>query len=72
MNIGAVSILHFCQTHGISVATFYNLRKRGEAPIVMKVGKRRLVSLEAAASWRRRMENLADAQPDGGSRHDAA
>jgi predicted DNA-binding transcriptional regulator AlpA len=64
MNTGAVSILHFCRTHGISRATFYNLRKRGEAPIVMKVGKRTLVSLEAAESWRRRMENLPGAQPN--------
>ena len=60
MTIGANSIPSFCQAHGISRATFYNLMKRGEGPTVMKVGKRTLVSDEAAAAWRRRMENLAN------------
>ena len=38
-------------------ATFYNLLKRGDAPKTMMVGKRRLVSVEAAAAWRSRMED---------------
>jgi predicted DNA-binding transcriptional regulator AlpA len=62
MHMGANSIPSFCRAHGISRATFYNLLKRGEGPIVMKVGKRTLVSDEAAAAWRRRMEKLAAAQ----------
>jgi hypothetical protein len=37
--------------------------RRGEGPIVMKVGKRILVSDEAAEAWRRRMESAAAAQP---------
>jgi predicted DNA-binding transcriptional regulator AlpA len=69
MTIGANSIPSFCQAHGISRATFYNLMKRGEGPTVMKVGKRTLVSDEAAEAWRRRMENLADMTPiQGGGR----
>lgn len=63
MHAGANSVLLFCKTHGISRATFYNLMKRGEGPIVMRVGRRTLVSDEAAAAWRRRMETLAAAQP---------
>lgn len=50
------SIQHFCITHGISRATFYNLVKKQMAPRLMKVGKRTLVSAEAAAEWRVRME----------------
>ena len=50
------SIKHFCLTHGISRATFYNLVKRQLAPRLMKVGKRTLISSEAAAEWRTRME----------------
>lgn len=55
----ASTIEEICQSHGISRATFYNLMKRGEAPATMQVGKRRLVSVEAAAVWRSRMENIA-------------
>lgn len=50
------SIQHFCIAHGISRATFYNLVKKQMAPRLMKVGKRTLVSAEAAAEWRVRME----------------
>jgi predicted DNA-binding transcriptional regulator AlpA len=50
------SINHFCVTHGISRATFYNLVKKRLAPRIMKVGKRTLISAEAAAEWRTRME----------------
>ncbi len=50
------SIAHFCLAHGISRATFYNLVKRQLAPRLMKVGKRTLISTEAAAEWRTRME----------------
>ncbi len=50
------SIEHFCVTHGISRATFYNLVKKQLAPRLMKVGKRTLISAEAAAEWRTRME----------------
>jgi predicted DNA-binding transcriptional regulator AlpA len=52
----AFSIDEFCNEHGISRATFYNLKKTGEAPQEMKVGARRLISIEAAAAWRRQME----------------
>lgn len=50
------SIQHFCVAHGISRATFYNLVKRQLAPRLMKVGKRTLISAEAATEWRIRME----------------
>ena len=60
----AFSIPEFCRRHGISRAHFYNLSKSGHAPTVMRVGRRTLISAEAAAEWRRRMEAPAhDAIP---------
>jgi predicted DNA-binding transcriptional regulator AlpA len=55
----AFPIPEFCRRHGISRAHFYNLSKSGGAPAVMRVGRRTLVSAEAAAEWRRRMEEAA-------------
>jgi predicted DNA-binding transcriptional regulator AlpA len=52
----AVSIAEFCAAHSICRATFYNLVKRGLAPVTLPVGRRRLISAEAAEAWRRRME----------------
>ena len=58
----AYSVAEFCRAHGVSRAFFYVLRKRGEGPTVMKVGKRTLVSEEAAQDWRRRLEICSAAQ----------
>ena len=52
----ATTVDEFCQAHRISRASFYNYLKAGQGPAVMKVGGRTLVSHEAAAAWRRRME----------------
>ena len=68
----AQSIDHFCDDNEISKAHLYNLLKRGEGPVVMKVGRRTLISAESAAEWRRRMEALADARPAGRGRRDGA
>lgn len=57
MNSQAYSILQFCSAHSISRALFYLLLKDGRAPDVMKVGRRTLISTEAAAAWRKRMES---------------
>lgn len=66
----AFSIPDFCRSHGISRAHFYNLSKSGDAPTIMRVGRRTLISAEAAAEWRRRMEedkyeprNIRDVRP---------
>jgi hypothetical protein len=52
----AFSVDEFCAAHGISRAMFYKLRRQNNAPRVMRVGTRTLISEEAAADWRRRME----------------
>ena len=48
----ALTIRQFCDAHNISHAFFYLLQQRGEGPRLMKVGSRRLVSVEEAARWR--------------------
>jgi predicted DNA-binding transcriptional regulator AlpA len=56
MESQAYSIPQFCAAHSISRALFYLLLCDGRAPAVMKVGRRTLISSEAAAAWRKRME----------------
>jgi hypothetical protein len=52
----AYSIDEFCRAHGICRASYYNLRRAGKAPVEMTVLARKMISEEAAAAWRRRME----------------
>ena len=55
----ALSIPEFCEAFGISEDFFYTLKRQGKAPRLMKVGARTLISLEAAADWRREREAIA-------------
>lgn len=51
------TVSEFCAAHGdISRSFFYKLLKQGKAPRLMKVGSRVLISAEAAAEWRAKME----------------
>lgn len=53
----AFTIQEFCFAHGgISRSFFYKLLSQGKAPRLMKVGHRTLISAEAAADWRVKME----------------
>ena len=52
----AATIDTFCRRFGISRAFFYLLQKRGQGPRTMKLGRRVLISAEAAEEWRRQME----------------
>ncbi len=56
MDNQAYSVQQFCQLHDISRALFYKAVKEGWAPKTMRVGRRTLVSHEAAAEWRRQRE----------------
>ena len=57
----AYGIEEFCKRHGISRAYLYILWRRGEGPLYMQVGARRLISKEAAADWRRSAERQPQA-----------
>jgi hypothetical protein len=48
----AHSIEGFCRKHGISVAFYYELRKKKRTPREVTVGRRILITKEAAADWR--------------------
>jgi hypothetical protein len=52
----AYSIRQFCQAHSISVDTYFRLQRANGGPATMKVGGRTLISVEAAAAWRRDRE----------------
>jgi hypothetical protein len=56
----AYSIREFCRRHGISEAFFFKLKSQGRAPVMMTVGTRKLISVEAAAQWRREREAATD------------
>jgi hypothetical protein len=46
------SIESFCAAHGISEAFYFELRKKGLAPVESRLGTRVFISHEAAARWR--------------------
>ena len=46
----------FCADNSLSRSLFYRLVKEGRGPRLAKVGRRTLISAEAAAEWRARME----------------
>lgn len=50
------TVEEFCSAHRVSRASFYNLVQRGLGPKTLRVGRRVLVSREAAEAWRRLME----------------
>jgi predicted DNA-binding transcriptional regulator AlpA len=57
----ALSIPEFCVAFGISEDFFYKLKRKGQAPRLMKVGTRTTISMEAATKWRREREDEHEA-----------
>jgi len=55
----AMSIREFCTAHRISEDMFFKMRRQGWGPTVMRVGTRTLISIEAAAEWRKAREQAA-------------
>jgi hypothetical protein len=51
------SIESFCRANGISMTTYFVLKRKGKAPREMRAGKRVLITPEAEADWRREREN---------------
>src|SRR5262245_22152385 len=67
--IAAFSIREFCAAHRISQSMYFKLRNMGLGPREMSVGTRKLISLEAAAAWRRTRERAkprVHPSPEGG------
>jgi hypothetical protein len=60
----AASIPTFCRRHGISVAGYYNMRAEGKGPREAAVGKRKIITKEASADWRKEREAEAAAAGD--------
>jgi predicted DNA-binding transcriptional regulator AlpA len=52
----AFSVLEFCQVHGISKSLFYKLRQEGRGPKTIKLGRRTLITRQAATEWRTSLE----------------
>ena len=56
-----MSLRRFCATHGpISIDSYYKMARQGWGPATMRVGGRTLISIEAAAAWRRERERVAE------------
>ena len=55
---GTYTVKQFCNSHHISRSMFYKLLQQGQGPRLMAVGRRRMISFEAAADWRQQMERL--------------
>jgi hypothetical protein len=51
------SIESFCISNGISLTTYFALKREHKGPREMKVGKRILITPEAEAEWRRERES---------------
>jgi hypothetical protein len=49
----AYTIAEFCYAHKISQASYYKQRKLGLTPKEKEFGRRRIITAEAAADWRR-------------------
>jgi hypothetical protein len=60
----AYRIPEFCARHGFSPAKYFQLAAAGEGPRVMRVGKRVLISREAASEWRRSRESAVGSAPE--------
>ena len=56
----AFSIAQFCVLHGISRSFYYVLEQEGRAPKTMKLGRRRLITSEAAQRWREEMTAIGE------------
>lgn len=53
----AYTIREFCKAYPISEAMYFKLRAAGGGPREFRVGRKVMISIEAAADWRRGREN---------------
>jgi hypothetical protein len=56
MNQEVYTVAQFCAAYAISRAKLYQLLVAGTGPHTYKLGKRTMISREAAEAWRRELE----------------
>ena len=56
----AYSVTEFCAAHRIARSFFYKLLSDGRGPNTMLLGRRRLITREAAEEWRARLTANTD------------
>jgi hypothetical protein len=62
-NDDSLTISEFCRAEKVCRATFYNLKKAGKGPRLMKVGSHYRISPQARADWRLAREADAATEP---------
>jgi hypothetical protein len=60
------TIREFCALHALSPPMFYQMEKQGRTPKVIYVGTHKRITAEAAAEWRKKMQE--DAERSGGGK----
>jgi hypothetical protein len=55
----AFTIAEFCKANSFSPAMYWKMKSQGLGPVEMKVGRRILISMEAASNWQRQRETPA-------------
>ncbi|MDA9407438.1 hypothetical protein XH80_12080 [Bradyrhizobium sp. CCBAU 45384] len=61
MRRAALTIREFCKAYPLSEAMYFKLRAAGGGPREMRVGRKVMISIEAADDWRRARENASQA-----------
>jgi predicted DNA-binding transcriptional regulator AlpA len=51
----ASSVNEFCADHSMGRTMFYDLLKKGKGPEIIKLGRRTIISVEAAKRWREKL-----------------
>jgi hypothetical protein len=64
----ASTIKEFCKAHGISIPTYYELKKQGLGPAEMRMRAIVRISRESAAAWRAARENPTEAEAEAAAR----
>lgn len=54
----AFTVPEFCRVHNLSTSGYYELKKEGLTPKEIRLGRKVIITTEAAANWRRKMEDL--------------
>jgi hypothetical protein len=55
-NENSYTVEEWCHKHRLCRATFYNLRKVGKGPRILKAGSRTLITSQADLDWQRERE----------------